>query len=230
MNDYFCIIPARGGSKRVPNKNIQEVGGVPLIAHVIQNAVRSKIFKEIYVSTDSERIANISIEFGASVPRLRSPELSDDQTGIRPVMADFILRQALLQNDDSVIACVFPFAILAKEELLCEARARFEDLEDKSKYLIAVQKYPHPIQRAFSLTHDSSLNPFNLEALEARTQDLSSYFHDAGQFYFAKSKAWLSNKSILANAYGFQIPKYASVDVDDVEDLVQLRRLFQTYI
>ena len=227
MYNYFCVIPARGGSKRIPKKNIQEVAGIPLIGHVIRNALNSNVFQDIYVSTDSDEIASISLEFGAKTSDKRPKNLSDDYTPTRPVIADFIERHPKLNTDKSVIACVYPFAILIDSNLIRLARDNFEALKDKSRYLAAIQKYPHPIQRSFSLTPEGLLSPSSPGSLEARTQDLPAKYHDAGQFYFAKSSTWLSNKSVLATAYGFLIPKYSAVDIDDMEDLEYLRRLYK---
>ena len=227
MYNYFCVIPARGGSKRIPKKNIQEVAGIPLIGHVIRNAINSNVFQDIYVSTDSDEIASISLEFGAKTSDKRPKNLSDDYTPTRPVIADFIERHPKLNTDKSVIACVYPFAILIDSNLIRLARDNFEALKDKSRYLAAIQKYPHPIQRSFSLTPEGLLSPSSPGSLEARTQDLPAKYHDAGQFYFAKSSTWLSNKSVLATAYGFLIPKYSAVDIDDMEDLEYLRRLYK---
>jgi len=221
------VIPARGGSKRIPKKNIQEVAGIPLIGHVIRNAINSNVFQDIYVSTDSDEIASISLEFGAKTSDKRPKNLSDDYTPTRPVIADFIERHPKLNTDKSVIACVYPFAILIDSNLIRLARDNFESLKDKSRYLAAIQKYPHPIQRSFSLTPEGLLSPSSPGSLEARTQDLPAKYHDAGQFYFAKSSTWLSNKSVLATAYGFLIPKYSAVDIDDMEDLEYLRRLYK---
>ncbi len=227
MFNYFCVIPARGGSKRIPKKNIQEVAGIPLIGHVIRNAINSNIFQDIYVSTDSDEISSISLEFGAKTSDKRPKNLSDDYTPTRPVIADFIERHPKLNTDKSVIACLYPFAILIDSNLIRLARDNFEALKDKSRYLAAIQKYPHPIQRSFSLTPEGLLSPSSPGSLEARTQDLPAKYHDAGQFYFAKSSTWLSNKSVLATAYGFLIPKYSAVDIDNMEDLEYLRRLYK---
>jgi pseudaminic acid cytidylyltransferase len=227
LQTYFCVIPARGGSKRIPKKNIQEVAGIPLIGHVIKNAIASNVFQGVYVSTDSDEISSVALELGAEVLDRRPSNLSDDYTPTRPVIADFIERHPKLNTDKSVIACVYPFAILIDSNLIRLARDNFEALEDQSKYLAAIQKYPHPIQRAFSLSAEGVLSPSSPASLEVRTQDLPARYHDAGQFYFAKSSTWLSNRSILANAYGFLIPKYSAIDIDDMEDLEYLRSLYK---
>jgi pseudaminic acid cytidylyltransferase len=228
MNDYFCVVPARGGSKRIPRKNLQEVAGVPLIGHVIQNAIASKVFKEVYVSTDSKEIASIASHFGAKVPELREPHLSDDATPIRPVIEAFITSRPDLQKENVVVACIFPLAIMASAGLLQAAKERFESLpSDNNKYLLAIQKYSHPVQRGFSMSSEGYLIPLDKSSLESRTQDLPVIFHDSGQFYFAKASTWLINRSMIANAYGIEIPKYLSIDVDDAEDLEMLRLIYQ---
>lgn len=225
---YYCVIPARGASKRIVNKNLQEVAGIPLIGHVIKNAIASNVFKNVYVSTDSDEIASISLEFGAETLGRRPENLSDDYTPTRPVIADFIQRHPMLNTDNSVIACIYPFAILTNAKVLCFARDRFEALTDKSGYLVAIQKYHHPIQRALSLISESQLLPLNPKSLEVRTQDLPVSYHDAGQFYFAKPGTWQSNESLLANAHGVLVPRYSVVDIDDLEDLEYLRRLYKS--
>jgi CMP-N-acetylneuraminic acid synthetase len=137
------------------------------------------------------------------------------------------MRHPELNTGDSVIACIYPFAILTKASLIGLAKDSFEALEDKSQYLAAIQRYSHPTQRAFSLTPKGSLSPLSPEYLGVRTQDLPERYHDAGQFYFAMASTWLSDRSILANAYGFLVPKYSAVDIDDWEDLEYLRCLYR---
>jgi pseudaminic acid cytidylyltransferase len=222
-NRYFCVIPARGGSKRIPKKNIQEVAGIPLIGHVIQNALASEVFERVYVSTDSEEIAHIALKFGAIVPELRDKAISDDKTPTQPVIASFIARQRELQNSDSVVACLYPFAILVSPTLLRVARDKFEKIEDMKKYLVSIQKYSHPIQRALTIDSQGLLSPLDINNLNTRTQDLPSAYFDAGQFYFGKPNVWLEKNTVLANAYGLEIPRHEAVDVDNLDDLTYLR-------
>lgn len=226
VSKYYCIIPARSGSKRIPNKNIQPVAGVPMIGHVVRNALESNVFDEVFVTTDSDEIASIARFHGANVPELRPKNLSDDITPTRPVIENFISRVKKLQGEDVVVACIYPFAILLSANLIRSAKESFELLKDKSRYLVTVQRYSHPIQRAFSLDSHGFMVPKSPQHFESRTQDLQSYFHDAGQLYFASSSTWLVDQSILANAVGFEISRYSSVDIDDEEDLEQLRLLY----
>ena len=228
LSNYFCIIPAREGSKRIPNKNIQEVDGVPLIGHVIKNAIASGVFNEIFVSTDSPLIASIALQYGAVVPELRSKELSNDFTPTRPVVADFVAKIPDLQKTGSVIACIYPFAILITPELIRDVKIQFDSLIDTSKYLVAVKRYPHPVQRSFTMSVQNELIPLMPDALESRTQDLPTYFHDAGQFYFALNSTWFIDQTILAKGYGFEISRHSAVDIDDWEDLEELKQTYAT--
>ena len=223
---YYCVIPARSGSKRIPNKNIQQVAGVPMIGHVVRNALESSVFDEVFVTTDCDEIASIARLYGANVPELRSKTLSDDITPTRPVIENFISRVKKLQDQNVVVACIYPFAILLSPSLIRSVKESFEFLKDKNSYLVAVQRYSHPIQRAFALDSHGHMVPKSPKHFESRTQDLQAYFHDAGQFYFALSSTWRLDQSILANAIGFEISRYSTVDIDDEDDLEQLRLLY----
>lgn len=226
MIDFYCIIPARAGSKRIVNKNIQLVGNKPLVTHVIENTLASGVFKTVFVSTDSEQIAQIATSSGASVPELRAKDLSNDFTPTRPVIADFIMRHQELQRDNVVICCIYPFAILVSPQTIRNAGQLVTKMELGDKYLVSVRRYSHPIQRGLLKTQDGTLSPINPEYLEKRTQDLPATFHDAGQFYFAFASTWTVDTPVLANAFGFELGKFSSVDVDNTEDLEELRNIY----
>lgn len=223
MSKFYCVIPARGGSRRIPKKNIQEVSGIPMLGHVIEIAKASGIFESIYVSTDSIEIKSVATRFGALVPYLRDSELSDDITPTKPVIADLIIHERALNNSDSVIACIYPFAILLEPRILQAAAESFKELVTEGKFLTAIQKFHHPIQRAFTLDSQKSIIPISPESLNSRTQDLAPTYHDAGQFYFASATTWLGPGTIIGNSFGFELSKYKTVDVDSLEDLVELR-------
>jgi N-acylneuraminate cytidylyltransferase len=197
-----------------------------MLGYVVRNALASGIFDEVFVSTDGEEIASVARLYGASVPELRPGNLSDDLTPTRLVIEHFISSVNKLQDENVVVACIYPFAILLSPDLIRSAKMEYESLRNIHNYLVAVQRYPHPIQRAFSLDLGGLVIPNTPQYFESRTQDLQEYFHDAGQFYFALSSTWCLNKSILANAVGFEISRYATVDIDNEEDLEQLQKLF----
>jgi N-acylneuraminate cytidylyltransferase len=225
--EFYCIIPARGGSKRIPNKNTQLVAGTPLIIHTIENAKKSGAFKSIFVSTDSQDIANMAVGVGAFAPSLRSKSLSNDVTPTRPVIADFIMKHKELQGENVVICCLYPFAILVPPDILRKMIEVFAKSKHKDRFLVSVKRYPHPIQRALLLDSDGVVSPLNQKNIEARTQDLSTTFHDAGQFYFALAKTWMDKTPILMNAIGYELKKFDCVDVDNLEDLEELRIVYK---
>jgi CMP-N-acetylneuraminic acid synthetase len=208
------------------NKNIQLVGNKPLVTHVIENTLASGVFKTVFVSTDSEQIAQIATASGASVPELRAKDLSNDFTPTRPVIADFIIRHQELQGDNVVICCIYPFAILVSPQTIRNAAQQVTKLELGDKYLVSVKLYSHPIQRGLIKAEDGTLSPIYPECLEKRTQDLPATFHDAGQFYFALANTWTVGSPILANAIGFELGKFSSVDIDNAEDLEELRNIY----
>ena len=122
-----------------------------------------------------------------------------------------------------MVACLYPFAILVSPTLLRVARDKFEKIEDMKKYLVSIQKYSHPIQRALTIDSQGLLSPLDINNLNTRTQDLPSAYFDAGQFYFGKPNVWLEKNTVLANAYGLEIPRHEAVDVDNLDDLTYLR-------
>lgn len=223
---FYCVIPARAGSKRIPNKNIQTVGNKPLISHVIENILASNIFDKVFVSTDSEEIAGIATSSGAVVPELRSKELSDDFTPTRQVIADFILRHEELQGENVVICCIYPFAMLVPPVTIRAAAKLVTKLGVTDEYIVSVKRYPHPIQKALLKNSNGRLTAINPVDLEKRTQDLAIHFHDAGQFYFAFSNTWILDKPILSNSLGYELGKLDGVDIDEVTDLEELRNIY----
>ena len=217
------MIPARAGSKRVPQKNITKVNGVPMIVHTIKSALTFCGEGNLYVSTDSEEIAHISENAGAKVPFLRSPQLADDHTPTLPVIKDFLERLHCI-DEDELIMCIYPtcvfFSELNPEKLL-------EYYEDGS-FIFPVKKYSHPIQRSFSLDDHNRLKTVDNLTNELRTQDAQSFYHDAGQFYLGSHKTWVSAGQIIAdNAIGVPTDSVFSVDIDTLEDLYLVRALMR---
>jgi CMP-N-acetylneuraminic acid synthetase len=217
-----AIIPARGGSKRVPNKNIRLVDNIPLIAHVIRILGEVPAISSIIVSTDSLSVAKIASESGASVPFMREKGLSDDYTPTHPVIKDAILKTSWISDDD-IVLCVYPFAILLRPEFVKQALSVYVDDLLQDQYLVSIVSYQHPIERSFNLGPDSTLFPRFPSKLTRRTQDLDPSYHDAGQFYIGSTSVWLSHSAILTCARGFVLPRNHIVDVDteaDFEDLL----------
>ena len=187
----IAVIPARGGSKRIPRKNIRDFAGKPMIAHAISAAKRSGLFERIIVTTDDVDIARLARECGAETPFTRPAELADDYTPIVPVIAHAITAcQALGWNFDYA-CCIFPCVPFIQTTDLRQAL----DLLQISQvaYSFPVTEFPSPIQMALRRLPDDRMQPFYPEFELARTQDMEPAYHDAGQFYWGKADAWLTH-------------------------------------
>jgi N-acylneuraminate cytidylyltransferase len=214
-----AVIPARGGSKRIPRKNIKLFRGRPLIAYAIEAAIESELFERVVVSTDDSEIADISIAFGAEIPFLREQELSNDHVMTVPVIADAI--QKLDIQDKEVVCCIYPTAaLLMPDELKSAMELLFE--HPSASYICAVTEYGYPIQRALNKNSEGILNMIRPEFLETRSQDLEPTYHDVGMFYFAFAATWKLNLPMLLNAVGLPIQRWKAQDLDTDEDWARL--------
>lgn len=212
----LAVIPARGGSRRVPRKNVRLFEGRPLLTWPIEVAIASGVFREIVVSTDDAEIADIARAAGATVPFLRPEELADDFTPTVPVIAHAVAEMAHAgQNFDSV-CCIYPGAVFVTANDLvksAELASRHAD-----RFTASVVRYPHPIQRALGLDHEGVLRPINPEAIEERSQDLEERWHDAGQLYWGSPQSWLGQRNILDAVVGYEIPSWRVQDIDTEDD------------
>ncbi len=212
----YAIIPARGGSKRVPKKNIKIFNGKPLIHWTISNLLNYNIFDEIIVSTDDEDISNSCKSFDVKVFDKRPRELSDDQTPTLPVIK-YLLEKNLdyVESNDQVV-CIYPGSILLERIDLVEAQKLFQS--NKNRFVIAATKYSHPIQRSFRISKNREVKDFDLLSLGKRTQDHFEQYHDAGQFYWGNKRLWTSSDGILSNCSAITIPNWRIQDIDSLED------------
>lgn len=212
----IAIIPARGGSKRIPRKNILPFRNKPMITWSISAALESRIFERVVVSTDDEEIANIAREAGAIVPFMRPRELSDDFTPTAPVIAHAIRTCIDFGWDISFACCIYPCApTLSIEDL---RQAAHICTERDASFVYPVTEYVHPIQRAMRRTDQGAMQFIQPEHELTRTQDLEKTFHDAGQFYFGKTEAWLAGLRMHTAGLGLPIPTWRVVDIDTPED------------
>ena len=216
-NKNFCIIPARGGSKRIPKKNIKEFCGKPIIEYVINNSLKTNLFEKIFVSTDSVEIKNISSQAGAEVPFMRSKELSDDYTCSTEVIRNMILELPNLIRMDDNICCIYPTAVFADKKLIKNSYEMFTSMKI-STHLVSCTHFDYPIQRSLKY-NDDKLATFERSGSElSRSQDLEECFHDAGMIYWGKAREWISKKNILENCFPFFIPRMFAHDIDNLED------------
>lgn len=212
----IAIIPARGGSKRIPRKNIKEFCGKPMIAYAITAAKDSGLFEHIVVSTDDEEIAQIARAWGAETPFVRPTELANDYTATVPVIAHGIEACRSLGWNFDQVCCIYPGVPFIQTDDLRGALVRLTSNE--ADYCFLVAEYPSVIQRALKLLSNGKMQPFYPEFVTTRTQDLEPAYHDAGQFYWGKADAWLTNPKIHSSGLGYVIPNWRVVDIDTQDD------------
>jgi pseudaminic acid cytidylyltransferase len=212
----IAIIPARGGSKRIPRKNVKEFCGKPMIAYAITAAKESGIFEHIVVSTDDEEIAQIARAWGAETPFIRPAELANDFTATVPVIAHAIYFCRTLGWKFDQVCCIYPGVPFIQIEDLRGALALMNNSE--ADYCFPVTEYPSAIQRSLKRLSNGKMQPFYPEFEKTRTQDLEPAYYDAGQFYWGKADAWLSNPNIHSSGLGYAIPNWRVVDIDTSDD------------
>lgn len=220
------IIPARGGSKRIPRKNIRLFGGQPMIAWSIRAALASGCFDRILVSTDDEEIVRVAQAHGAEAPFVRPDHLSDDFSGTIPVIAHAV--EWLNKHGPVVheVCCIYATAPFIQAADLQQGL----DLLQKSgaDYVFAVTSYPFPIQRAIRITQDQRVQMFQPENFGVRSQDLEEAWHDAGQFYWGRASAWLEGKPMFTkDAAPLRLPRYRVQDIDTLEDWKRAEYMFR---
>jgi len=211
-----AIIPARGGSKRIPKKNIKSFLGKPIISYPIEAALKSKLFNEIMVSTDDEEIAEISKMLGASVPFLRSIKNSDDFATTVDVLLEVIEEYKKRGKVFDYVCCIYPTTPFISPEKLNHS---FKILiEKKAKSLIPIVRYSYPIQRALRIENDS-LQYIYPENGSKRSQDLELTYHDAGQFYWIKTDVLVNQRSMVTdNSIAYEISELEVQDIDSETD------------
>lgn len=183
----LCIIPARGGSKRIPRKNIKEFLGKPIMAYSIEAALTSGLFDEVMVSTDNEEFAEVAKQYGAKVPFLRSAATANDYAGTEDVMKEVLEEYKKMGKEFDAFCCLYSTAPFVTPERLKEA---YDKLDDKTDACFTMVQYSYPIQRCLRMNGDGYVEMKFPEYYDARTQDLEPIYHDAGQFYFVKTKAF----------------------------------------
>ena len=221
-----AIIPARGGSKRIPRKNIRDFRGQPLIAYSIRAAIKSELFDEVIVSTDDDEIAAIAREYGATTPFVRPADISDDHATTEDVIVhalEWYVEQSLTVNE---ICCIYATAPFIQVSDICKAHQLL--MSSEKQFVFPVTSFPFPIQRAVKLGQDACVSMFSPEHMQTRSQDLEEAYHDVGQFYWGKSEAFLQRKPLFSNAaVGLPIPRYRVQDIDTLEDWKRAEMLYQ---
>jgi N-acylneuraminate cytidylyltransferase len=223
----IAIIPARGGSKRIPRKNIKTFCGKPIMAWSISAAIASSCFDRIIVSTDDQEIADIAQAWGAEVPFIRPANLADDHTDTISVV-NHAIRQLMLNGQSPEFVCCIdataPFVVFTNL-----ATALQSLIEHSSNYAFSVTSFPFPIQRALKVTDEGRVSMFYPEHQATRSQDLEKAYHDAGQFYWGRAQAFLDRQPIFSShAVPIVLPRYQVQDIDTLEDWQHAELSFST--
>lgn len=212
----IAIIPARGGSKRIPKKNIKEFFGKPVIAYSIEAALKSGLFDEVMVSTDDKDIAEVAIKHGAAVPFLRSGKNSDDFATTSDVLLEVIHQYEQFGRYYDAGCCIYATAPFVTDRKLQEAYRLLQ--EEGYDSVFPVLKFSYPIERALQLSNNRAymVNP---EFLNTRSQDLPSRYHDTGQFYWFDIGAFTSKKRIFTdNSGAIIVSDLEAQDIDELSD------------
>jgi len=224
----LCVIPARGGSKRIPRKNIREFCGKPMIAWSIEAALASACFDQIIVSTDDAEIADVARQRGAQVPFMRPADLANDLAGTMPVMVHAVQWHQAHGHELTAVCCLYatapfvePADIKKGLKLLGQAAA--------DRFVFTATAYASPIQRALRLDLASGeAHMWQPEQFSKRSQDLEPNYHDAGQFYWGRPQAWLQSGNLFEGSKPLLLPRWRVQDIDAEDDWTQAELMHQT--
>ena len=218
-----CVIPARGGSKRIPRKNIRTFHGTPMIGWSIAAARACHLFDRIVVSTDDAEISEIALTLGAEVPFSRPDNLANDHTGTVPVVTHAV--EALDLDSDVAVCCLYATAPFVQAT---DLREGLRLLQAGASYAMAVTRFDYPIQRALRRSEDGAVSMINPAQMQVRSQDFEPAWHDAGQFYWGMAATWASQIPVFGGqARGVELPSSRVVDIDTPEDWDRAEALFQ---
>lgn len=226
---HIALIPARGGSKRIPRKNIRSFAGRPMIGWPIEAALSSGLFDHVVVSTDDPDIAEVARAAGAEVPFMRTPELADDFTPARDVIIDGIEQMEAL-NGQRVdrLCCLFATAAFVQADDLQKTHALLDDLPQDG-FVFAAASYPHPVHRAMVHSPQSGIEMLFPEHARTRTQDLPEAFHDAGMFYWGRRDTFVARTPMFNPAsHPYVMPRDRALDIDTPQDWSFAEALFRS--
>ena len=222
----LAVIPARGGSKRIPRKNIKNFFGRPMISYSIEAAINSRLFEKVIVSTDDHEIRDIALSCRAEVPFLRSKDLADDFTATAPVIANAITECEQLGWKFDLVCCIYPCAPFIEIEDIKSALQKY--CQAKSDYCFPVSRFANSIFHALKKSKDNVLGLVFPENENTRTQDFETTYYDAGQFYWASRDTWLTNCNIHSSGLGLEIPAWRAIDIDTPDDWHMAERIYES--
>jgi pseudaminic acid cytidylyltransferase len=224
-----CVIPARGGSKRIPRKNIREFCGKPMLAWSIKAAQASGCFDQIIVSTDDSEIADVAHQWGAQVPFMRPEELADDFVGTTPVVAQAVQWYHDQGKGIMAVCCLYATAPFTEPGDIQRGLKLLEQVA-VDRFVFTATSYASPIQRALRLDPASGeVHMWQPEEFKKRSQDLEPAYHDAGQFYWGRPLAWLSNRNLFEASTPLLLPRWRVQDIDTEEDWIRAELMRQAF-
>ncbi|OUS07654.1 pseudaminic acid cytidylyltransferase [Rhodobacterales bacterium 52_120_T64] len=222
----IAVIPARGGSKRIPRKNIKPFCGKPMIAWSIEAALASGCFERVIVSTDDPEIAAIASQYGAEAPFTRPESLSDDHTGTTPVIRHATDWMSKSGAPATHVCCIYATAPFVRPIDIQDGFVALENAD--SDYAFSVTSYAFPIQRAVKITPQNRVEMFEPDQFQTRSQDLEEAYHDAAQFYWGTADAWLAERPIFgAASVPVILPRHRVQDIDTPEDWTTAELMFK---
>ena len=221
----LAIIPARGGSKRIPKKNIKLFHGQPIISYSIETIKRSELFEKIIVSTDDSEIADVAVQYGAEIPFLRPKEISDDLSPTNDVIVHAINHFQDKGYELERVCCVYPTAPFLQSGDLKAASAL---ITDSTQLVFSATEFSYPIFRSFRVFNDNKVEMFWPDNFSKRSQDLEKAYHDAGMFYYGKPEFFLQNE-VFFNQYAkaYLMPHYRVQDIDTMDDWYRAEKYFK---
>jgi pseudaminic acid cytidylyltransferase len=222
----LCVIPARGGSKRIPRKNIKSFCGQAMIGYSIKAALDSQCFDQVIVSTDDAEIADVAKSFGVSAPFVRPDELANDYTATMPVIKHAIEWFDDQEQSPSEVCCLYATAPFVSAGTIEKAYDQMQSTQ--ADYCFTTTSFSFPIQRAIKITEDNRIEMFYPEHFETRSQDLEESYHDAGQFYWGKAEAFKQQKPLFSKgATPYILPRHLVQDIDTPEDWKRAELMYQ---
>ena len=224
----FAIIPARGGSKRIPRKNIRPFFGKPIIGWSIKAAITCQLFDKIIVSTDDVEIADVSRSLGADVPFFRPENLSDDFTPTIPVIRHAIESLPELRVEDACVCCIYPCSpFLEPDDIKSGYQKLISDMSPS--FVFPASEFPSAIERSFQLGSDELARMNYPDKFNIRTQDLPANYFDCGQFYWGSARNWLTRESLFESSAFINIPPWRIHDIDTLDDWHRAEMFFEVF-
>lgn len=226
VGQVVAVVPARGGSTRIPRKNILSFNGKPMITWPLSAAIHTGLFDHVVVSTDDEEIAAIARDAGAQVPFMRPSNLADEKAGTAPVIRHAISELGLA--DDDIVVCLYPTAAITPEILSDALR---QAGPSPQSFIISVGRHRSPMERSLESHADGTMAVAHPEHLLSRTQDLPVRYFDAGKFYIAPVSLWMLQETMMSAPFiPYFLPEWAAVDIDEPEDWVLAEALHRAFV